>query len=483
MPLRFHPAWVVVIGACAAFFHQAMASGLSTDVFWQLASGQWMLAHHALMRHDVFSYTITGHPWFAEEWGFEVILAWSVSHLGAVAFWLVAALPCSAALLFGVIRWRRMGAQPLWAAALAVVVATGLLLGLDVRPQVFSYALFAAELLVLTLARRDTRWLLALPPMMLFWANVHGSFLAGLGVIALEVVLASATVQSIVEKMGTGVAVTRPLPARKLLATLVASVAAACVNPHGPALFGYVVKVATSSRLSASIVEWQSPNFNDPLELIAIAVPIAAGVAILASSRRRVELFDLLVWLVLLVATLRAVRFAPYLSVATGGVLAPYQPIRRETIRPTLASPVLAALVCIGLLGGAHPPAGAPAAKGSSAQPVAAAAWLAKQHGRVFSTYVWNDYLIHVGIPVFVDGRTDLYFGTGVYSEYLKLNALSINPDPVLSRYHVEWVLWPRNSPMSVFLASDPTWRVARRMGPAIVFQRVAATGREASAP
>ncbi len=81
--LRFHPALIVVAGACAALFHQVMRSGLSGDVFYQLAEGQWMLAHHTVIRHDVFSYTVAGRPWLSEEWGFALLLAWSVNHIGA----------------------------------------------------------------------------------------------------------------------------------------------------------------------------------------------------------------------------------------------------------------------------------------------------------------------------------------------------------------------------------------------------------------
>ncbi len=43
---------------------------------------------------------------------------------------------------------------------------------------------------------------------------------------------------------------------------------------------------------------------------------------------------------------------------------------------------------------------------------MAATNFLEHQTGRVFTTYWWGDYLIYRHIPVFVDGRTDLYFGT-----------------------------------------------------------------------
>ena len=56
------------------------------------------------------------------------------------------------------------------------------------RPQDLSYLFFAALLLLLTLARQRTIWLVAVPPLLLIWANVHGSFLLGLGIIALELI-------------------------------------------------------------------------------------------------------------------------------------------------------------------------------------------------------------------------------------------------------------------------------------------------------
>jgi hypothetical protein len=89
--LRFHPALLVVVGMCAVLVRDAMHSGLSGDVFYQVAEGRWMLAHHAVVSHDVFSYTVLGRPWLSEEWGFALLLAWSVAHVGAVSYWLVSA--------------------------------------------------------------------------------------------------------------------------------------------------------------------------------------------------------------------------------------------------------------------------------------------------------------------------------------------------------------------------------------------------------
>ena len=305
---QLHPALVVVVGVCGVFFHQVMKSGLSGDVFYQLAAGQWMLAHHTVIRHDVFSYTVDGRPWLAEEWGFEVLLAWSVNHIGAVSYWLVSAGACSAALVAGVVRWRMTGAGWLWTAVLSVLAGAGLSVGLAARPQDLSYLFFAMLMLLLTLARRRHAWLYAVPPLLLIWANVHGSFLLGLGMLALEILW------SFMPPLIGRLAVTRPLPKRLAGLTLASSLLATFVNPHGPALISYALKVTTSPQLSNAIAEWQSPNFHSYLYLGVIVGPLLLLVGLLALSDTVFALGDLVLACLLFLAALHAVRFTPYFA-------------------------------------------------------------------------------------------------------------------------------------------------------------------------
>lgn len=468
LPLGIHPAWVVIVGAGALLWRVAMGTGLNTDVFWQLASGQWMLAHHGVIRHDVFSYTLHGRTWVAEEWGFEVALAWLVRSIGPVSYWLLSAGACTAALAFGVARWRRLGAGWLWTAVLAVVAVGALAFGIAPRPQDLSYAFFALELLVLTLARRRRAWLFALPPLMLVWANVHGSFLLGLVLIGLEVVW------SVLPASNRRVRVMQRLPTRAVLLTLLAATAAAFVNPRGPGLLAYAFHVSLAPQLTAQISEWQSPNFHSLLMLALIIGPAVALVGVLAFAEAPVAIEDLCLWALMFLATLHAVRFLPYLGIAWGGMAARWKPIRRETIRASLLTWPLAAVVALAMLAGPHPPAGAvERGSGPLGAPVTAGRFLTHQKGRVFSSYAWNDYLIHLGIPVFVDGRTDAYFGTGILSQYTQIADVQVNPDPLLSRWHVRWVLWQSGSPLAVYLAHDPAWRLAFHSGTSLVFERL----------
>ena len=450
--------------ALVLLWRVAVMAGLSGDVFWQWTAGQWMLAHHRLMTRDVFSYTVFGRHWVTEEWGYEVLLAALRAWWGPLAFWMMSAGVASLAVIVAVARMRRQGNSWTWVGLMAVVVGVSVALFMRDRPQTVSYLFFALELWLLDRARQRPRTLYVLPPMLLVWANLHGSFLLALLVLLLEGVWA------LVPLHWGRLAVSRPLPRRDIWLTVAASFAAAMLNPHGPGLFAYAYHVSSNPEIANNIGEWLSPNFHQLDEMLVVAGPILLTVLAISVRTGTVEWSDMVLAGGLLVATLQSARFMPYFDIAWVGFYGWLdKPLDLNRTRPTRLTPVVAAGLAIWLLHGPTVPAGTP-----YHEPVAAANFLRHQPGRVFTRYRWGDYMIHRHILVFIDGRTDLYVGTGVFSTYLKLKSLSINPDVVFQRYHIDWVVWPTGWALSTFLEHDPAWRLVMDRGGALVFARVA---------
>jgi hypothetical protein len=463
--LSFHPALVVIVAASAALFHEAMHTGLSGDVFYELAAGRWMLAHHAIIRRDVFTYSVPGRHWLDEEWGFQVLLAWLASHLGAASYWLVSAGASIAALLASVALWRHSGAGWLWAATLSVVAAVGLAVGLNPRPQDLSYFFFSLLLLFSSLARERFAWLVAVPPLLLVWANVHGSFLLGLAVLALEVAWSALPVPE------TREFAFRPLPTRPIALCAAVSLLATFANPNGPRLILYAIGVSTSPKLGAIVQEWQSPDFHSPLLLAAIAGPWLAMLAALALGKQALDLPAIVLASALFIAALHAVRFTPYFDLAACAAFARWQPMGREALQPNLGTAPAALLFAAALMASPHLPAGAVQASGPLRSPVAATDYLVHRSGRVFSTWWWSDYLDYRGVPVFLDGRTDMYFGTDVLATYLRVSQLETDPDHFFSRWRMRWVMWDTDSALSTYLSHDQRWTKVFSAQGAIVFE------------
>ena len=222
-----------------------------------------------------------------------------------------------------------------------------------------------------------------------------------------------------------------------------------------------------NSSIRQLIQEWQSPDFHNLANLAVVVLPVAITVAYLAFTRNEIPALEFVLAAFLLVSTLQAVRFLPYFAIAWCALATRCSPIPQERIRPTVLVWPLLAVLGLSLLQGPFWPAGTPA----SSVPVRAVHYLEQRHGRVFSTYLWNDYLDYVGIPVFVDGRTELYTSGPVLRQYLDVDQLTAAPDKILRSYDVEYVLWPTHSALSFYLGEDRNWHVVWRSAQAVIFR------------
>jgi hypothetical protein len=205
--------------------------------------------------------------------------------------------------------------------------------------------------------------------------------------------------------------------------------------------------------------------------MAVIVGPVLVLVGILIFTETVVALEDLVLGAVLFLAALHAVRFTPYFALAACAFLAPWRPLRTESLRPTPLTLPFAAVLVTALLVGPYVSPGTPQVGGPSGNPVAATQFLKQESGRVFTTYWWGDYLVYEGIPVFVDGRTDLYFGTDILGTYMNVADLAIDPDTAFRLWDVRWVMWDKGDALATYLYHDPRWRVALSAGDAVVFE------------
>ncbi len=90
--------------------------------------------------------------------------------------------------------------------------------------------------------------------------------------------------------------ISRPLPRKLAGLTFASGLLATLVNPHGPALLAYALKVTSSPQLSNTIAEWQSPNFHSYLYLGVIIGPVLLLIGLLGPFDERCSLWTTLSW-------------------------------------------------------------------------------------------------------------------------------------------------------------------------------------------
>lgn len=195
--LIFSAALVLLIVVAAA--RPLVATLQDTDFFWHLQTGRWIWEHKALPQEFLFSVTAPEtmneiqRVTMTSYWAVQVLyhLLYSFGDLTAISL-LRAALLC---LLIGslVLRCARRDALVCLAAVLLGII---LMRGYPLeRPQIFSFIFFSLLLLVLDRVKSSppaaaALWAFAaLPLLMIVWANSHGAFIVGQGVLLLYLVV------------------------------------------------------------------------------------------------------------------------------------------------------------------------------------------------------------------------------------------------------------------------------------------------------
>ncbi|MEW5932312.1 MAG: hypothetical protein AB1816_01815 [Bacillota bacterium] len=359
------------------------------DAFWHFATGELIL-REGVPRADPFSWSAAGARWVPHEWGYEALIA-AARRAGGYPGAVTAHAVLAAGLVLSVFRLARVaGASKAGAAGCALLAALMLQPVLVLRPQVASYGLFAWWLGRLLEGR--ARWAEGAAVAVL-WANLHGSFPLLPGLTAAWALLS---------------------PGRRAALGLMAALqaAAACLNPAGPGLWAYAVWCAFRPEFRA-ISEWQSWDFSQPLAWPVLA--LACLLPVVAGKSRGLSRPVLPVAAVCMGAALVSARYYAYFVLAAVPVLSPLlDQVRGRAL--AAASVVLA--VVLAVVAGVSLPGDVVAGDG---YPVGGVDYVqAAGLERVIAEYTWGGYLIFRGVPVFIDGRADVYVPTAVWDEYLR---------------------------------------------------------------
>lgn len=252
---RVLPVLLFVAVVCFAV-HKIVAY----DVWWQLETGQWVLAH-GFPSTDPFSYATPDREWIEMRW-----LYCSSAYLFFTTFGLNSLIVAKTAIVLVAFAclWLADPKAPAWAKCLGVACALAAAhLRFLVRPEIVTLVLVAFVLLALWRYRSGGRawWIYVLPLVQVVWTNSHTVFVLGpvtVGIFAIaELAAGYAPVRRIREN---ALARERVTP---LLAVAAAMTAACFVSPYF--ITGALYPIQLFNQIQAGnairdlIAELQSP--------------------------------------------------------------------------------------------------------------------------------------------------------------------------------------------------------------------------------
>ncbi len=428
------------------------------DLFGNVRFGRDVIAARSAVVPDAYSFT-SGGTFVNHEWLSEAILAAAYSAAGApgllvvkLGLLLLTGLAIASALSISGAREPR-GDMLLAIAALTTFPQTN-----QIRAQLFSLALFAFVLLVLTIGRKKPFVLLWLVPAMALWPNLHGGWIVAAGSLAVW--------------SGAGIVMNPRSRAAWIVAGVsVIALAATVINPWGWRMWEFLYQTVGLNR--TEIRDWQPPFTLGPmygvLWLIAALTAVASVTA--AASMRSIDWPATAVVALLGVASFRVSRLTAFFALSGIVLLGPHfaqwlerrhaaRPPRMPTRMAATISAAVAAIViagaatlsarnlsCISMDGDLFP------------EPeLAATVRTLGLHGRMMNWFDYGHYAIWHFSPelkVSIDGRRETLYSKALIDQHLAFYFSPASRRATLDALTPDYIWMPTRLEVTTQLIAD----------------------------
>lgn len=450
--------WLQLGVLCVFLALSPFLNDVDPDYWWHLSTGDLIL-ESGIPRADPFSWTQAGDEWIAHEWLSEAIFAANNSAFGYVGNVILV----DAAVVIGIavmcVLAKRLGAPDRRVVVMAFLAFLSMGVFLTVRPQTFTWMFFAVFLFVLERHRQAFSPLLWLLPIAtILWANLHLGSIAGATLVWVWCVA-----RVVRRTRGENLALLQPI------GIAVACTLSPLATPNGLNTWLLPMQLVVSDRDQLRLVsEWNSPLFFVTTYLIPYYVSLILLLAALW-RRRRGDPFLLLTGLVVVGMSLGAVRNVPFVALT----LIPLAAADVKDLRPRNPTIVrwpvaVAAFVVVAVLSVAvvmRFGTGSLREPSDNGYPEDGLAYVSSLDGRMYNVDEWGGYIIHRSdVPVFIDGRTDLYRGShfpssSVIDDYITIGRLEPGWERLMNAYDIRIIFVRKESRLAGAIRLRSDWQ------------------------
>lgn len=442
-----------LIGALAtAYIVTAGSATLTGDTWWAMRMGAELLQHGLAANTTVLAHAPAQGVVGNGQWLAQILLYLTYVGGGELALRTLTGLSLVLGVALTYLAGRRTGAgvrMASLAALLTVLLASS---NGSVRSQSLCFVLFGALLYILESRHVHSRLVWAILPLVVLWANLHGSFLLAPVVVGLTAVGDAVPAMRGRRREALG-------PVLCLGSVALLAAVAAMLNPSGIRVYAYVLQVV-GDPVVRMVTEWQPTSWSEPTGK-AMAVSVGCLVLVMLGSRRWPRWPDVFVLGALGLLALSAQRNVVWWGFALAPVLARHaqlaigsrvRPSSRLADRPRRTTQNVALAACLVLVAAFSPiwrPALADGITGQDSSlefsPRAAVDVIAELPAgrRLFHHQPWAGYLAWRLWPrhlPFVDVRIEAH-SLAVWTDWDTINRGAPGWESLLREYQVDALL------------------------------------------
>jgi hypothetical protein len=292
---------ILLVGFAVVFLSVFPPQLLVNDSFLTLTAGREIF-EHGLPNHDELTAIGAGRTWTDQQWGAQLLAYGAYEVGGHATLALVAAALVVAAFVIAAVGARSLGAGARGIVLVFFPVILAAPWAWTIRAQVFALPLFTGLVwLLASEARRPSRKVYLTIPLLVVWANLHGSVALG---AMLTMLFAGIELVS-----------SRGRSAVRSVVLLVLAPLAVLATPYGPVdTARYYRLMLFDPPFADRVTEWQpsDPDWNT-LVFYSLAL-LATGLVIW--GRRRLTPFDIATLALTFVGAVLAIRGIPWFALS-----------------------------------------------------------------------------------------------------------------------------------------------------------------------
>ena len=414
---------------------------IDPDFGWHYRLGQ-IITSTGIPKTDPFSFTMPSYSYVDHEWVLNIIYFHLYENFNsfyplAILHALVATA-CPFIVLAGINKNKKRGLELI----IILLIWSTFFLRFGIRPQVFSWLFLSILIHILFNKKKwiQTRWIL--PILFFFWANMHGSYILGIGLLALYV--------------GARTYNNKKIEYYDYIA-LVLSFISTLINPYGLKLWEELLRqMIFGANLRRTILEWM-PSFLK-FEIGFFALSVFTSV-LMFMNRKRTLLFEKIILIgaiffgtyssrnaplsVLLLSPL-FIKYANYIREISKNI--EYGGKRFNIFAKTLA---LTSLFILTISVAIYLQTAVLFINENNFYPKSAIEFLVKDRKsrNVFADYNYGGYLIWKAPnnKYFVDGRMDVFFWQApkgesdyAFKEYLEITCGQVSIAEIADKYKID---------------------------------------------
>jgi hypothetical protein len=443
------------------------------DIWGYLAFGRIFWEGGYFPYKDIFAYTPTNTMWIYHEWLTGLIFYPILKYAGPAGLQLFRYVIIVITIYLIYLTAKKKGAKPVSNFVCLTLALILMSWGYTpvMRAQIFTYLSFILTIFIIETARKDEKWiiLLWLLPVMAIWCNLHGGFIAGLGLIGLYA-------------LGDGLSGKKFIP---FIVILFAAALVTLINPYGIEYWKYMLHAVSMQR--PDIYEWLSVissikiNYLVALSVIFVVLSTMALLAVVA-FRGKQYLTEMILLAVMIFLGYKHIRHTVLFGIMFGA----FMPIifsqlwdalskkfnyfnQLNKITPALLMVFFLSTTGVAFINKPQPVKLLPFFSISAPNllfPVGALKWLEenKFEGNILAQFEWGQYLIWSCYPqcrVAIDGRYETVYPDEVSKEYFDFIAKREGWRIFLNKYHHDAILLKSQIATSAALfKEEPLWKL-----------------------